>query len=43
LAQTVEEGCRYHEKAENLVQLREDLKKEILLTVVSSASSGAKS
>jgi SIR2-like domain len=43
LAQAVDEGCRYHEKAQNLIQLREDLRKEILLTFVSSSSSGASS
>lgn len=36
LLEAVEEGRRHHEKAENLITLRDDLKKEILLTTVAS-------
>jgi hypothetical protein len=36
LAETVDQGLKCHLKSENLLRLREDLKKEILLTVVNS-------
>jgi len=35
LADTLEAGLKYHRTSESLLKLREDLKKEILLTVVS--------
>jgi hypothetical protein len=38
LAAAVEQGLKYHSGAENLLQLREDLKREILNTVVSPRS-----